>query len=657
MTLAGCSTPPPPPIAVSLTPSSAQGIDAQSSASILVKATVANDPSDMGVTWSLSGPGSLSSTFSSATYLPPTTKLARAQQAMLSATSIKDPTKSATVQITVNPYPVLPFQPLPNGALGTPYSAPISLTGGTAPFAWSVYNGPILTGSGVGGSLPDGLTLDATTGMIGGTPTSAGTWYFEATTTDADNAFGYAPLSIQIDPASTATGNAVPWLNQPLVPAAVSPGSGGLTLKVSGTGFLSDATVAFNGVALATTFLDSGHLSAFVPASDVATAGTATVTVTNPAPGGGASNVVWLEVGTPESTVQFANARNSPLQIPEPSGIAVADFNQDGKPDLAVAANVRLYVMLSQGDGTFASAAGSPVSIPSPPYDDFGSPHVGPITVGDFNHSGHAGVAVTEIQNEAAVILLGNGNGTFDLSSAAFANSPGAPSSAIAAADFNADGNLDLALINSIDGLSQVVLGYGKGAFNSAGSFPNGSGTAVGDFNGDGKLDVAVVTSSGVTISLGNGDGRFSGATQSPFPAGSSLSAALAGDFNGDGKLDLAVTDQNGNNVSILLGNGDGTFQQPTKIAVGNQPAAMAVGDFNNDGRLDIATANYGDGTVTLLLGKGDGTFTQASGSPYAVGAGPYSIEAADFNGDGKLDLAVANGLDGAGSVSILLQQ
>src|SRR4029077_12711914 len=105
----------------------------------------------------------------------------------------------------------------------------------------------------------------------------------------------------------------------------------------------------------------------------------------------------------------------------------------------------------------------------------------------------------------------------------------------------------------------------------------------------------------------------------------------------------------------ILLGNGDGTFGAPTTIPVGNNPDAIVAGDFNNDGKLDLAVANSTDGTVTLLLGSGDGTFTQATGSPYAVGHGPYQIAAADFNGDGKLDLAVANLTDG--TVSILLQQ
>ena len=97
------------------------------------------------------------------------------------------------------------------------------------------------------------------------------------------------------------------------------------------------------------------------------------------------------------------------------------------------------------------------------------------------------------------------------------------------------------------------------------------------------------------------------------------------------------------------------TFGPPSTVAVGNNPDAIVVGDFNNDGRLDLAIANFRDNTVTLLLGNGDGMFTQASGSPYPVGKGPNQIVAADFNGDGKLDLAVANLTDG--TVSILLQQ
>lgn len=450
------------------------------------------------------------------------------------------------------------------------------------------------------------------------------------------------------------------------MPTAVSPGSPAFTLSVSGTGFISGATIDFNGAALATTFVDTEHLTAMVPAADVATAATAAVTVVNPVPGGGPSNVVYFQVGSPVSTVSFANAANSSLEVPEPSGIVAADFNGDGRPDLAIAANIRMYFFLGNGDGTFAPAANSPLSVPSPPYDDFASPYLGPIALGDFNHSGHVGLAAAQVQNDAAVILLGNGNGTFSPSSAAFANALGTPTTAIAAADFNQDGNLDLAIVNEISGQSLVVLGYGDGAFTAAGDlFITGFPTAValGDFNNDGKLDAVVAATgtqklpgSGLAVSLGNGDGTFTSGPDSPISLGTSLSALVAADFNGDGKLDLAVTDSTANTVSILLGNGDGTFGPPSAIPVGNGPVAIVAGDFNNDGKLDLAVVNGVDGTVTLLLGNGDGTFTQAAGSPYPVGPGPSQIVAADFNGDGKLDLAVLTSTND-GTVSIFLQQ
>lgn len=662
--MGGCSSSSSPPISLSLSPSSRQAID--QSQTVAVTATVTNDTSNKGVAWTLTGPGSLSSANGfSVTYISPQTNLTSAQQATVTAMSAADQTKTASLQITVNPYPLIPFQTLANGSVGTPYSQMITLTGGTPPFQWSVYDGPIETGYEVGGAVPDGLKMNPNTGAISGTPTGGGTWYFEATATDAAGGLAINGfLSVQIEPTGAA-GNPVPFLNQPLVPTAVSPGNPAFTLSVSGTGFASGATVNFNSAALATTFVNAEHLTAMVPAADVADAVTAAVTVVNPGPGGGPSNVVYFQVAAPETTVNFANAANSPLQVPEPFGIVAADFNQDGKPDLAIAANVKVYTFLGNGDGTFAAAAGSPMQVPSPPYDDFPSPYVGPIATGDFNHSGHLGLAVGEFQNEAAVILLGKGDGTFVPSSAAFANAFAMPINALDAADFNADGNLDLAIVNGVGYQSLVALGYGNGAFNTAGDlYSSGfsAGVAVGDFNGDGKLDAAVASGgsvkypgSGVTVSLGNGDGTFTQASGSPIPFGQSLSAIVTGDFNGDGKLDLAVTDSAGNAVIILLGNGDGTFGTPTTIAVGNGPDAIVAADFNNDGKLDLAVANYGDGTITLLLGNGDGTFTQAAGSPYAVGQYPYQITAADFNGDGKLDLATANLSDG--TVSILLQQ
>jgi hypothetical protein len=646
------------PISVTLSPSPTAAVDVGGTTT--VAATVAN--SGKGVKWSLSGPGSLSSESpTSVVYVTPAALLNN-EQAIVTATSVADPTKSASVQIAVNLDPQISLQTLAGGVVGKPYSQSIVLTGGTSPFQWSVYNGQIDTGSNVAGAVPDGMKLDPSTGTISGTPTAAGTWFFEAVVTDASGLSSFDGfLSIQIAPSAPA-GNPIPFLNQPLVPSAVATGSSSFTLKISGTGFVSGASVNFNGTALTTTFVDNEHLSATVPGAAVASAGTATITVSNP----GyvvRSNGVYFQVGTPQSDISFVQASAS-IQTPTVFGVRAADFNEDGKADLAFTAGDAGFVYLGMGDGTFTAAPGTPMTVPSPPYNDVAIATTSPVSIGDFNNSGHLGFAVGEVENEAAVIFLGNGDGTFALSSAQIANSPGAYLLDLEAGDFNSDGNLDLVLTNDTAGYSAVDLGFGKGAFTTTGQLFSAGlswSAAVGDFNSDGKLDVAMASvdgsesgsNSGIASSLGKGDGTFTEASGSPLILGQGLVAIVAGDFNGDGKLDLAVVDGYENTLTILLGNGDGTFTISTTYPTGLNPDAIVAVDFNNDGKLDLAIANSGDSTVDIYLGSGNGTFTKSAGSPYPAGGTPYAITSADFNGDGKLDLAVGTG----NGVTILLQQ
>lgn len=215
-------------------------------------------------------------------------------------------------------------------------------------------------------------------------------------------------------------------------------------------------------------------------------------------------------------------------------------------------------------------------------------------------------------------------------------------------ADFNGDGNLDLAVCNLGDSTFSVLLGNGDGTFGpqlvtqTAGAIS----MAVGDFNRDGKLDLAIV-SIGVQIWLGNGDGSF---TETSDVSVNSALTAVTADTNGDGKLDIVVGN-GGESVSVALGNGDGTFQAPVTYATAEFSGAPAVADFNGDGKLDIAVSglaivtgtNNGPSVISTLLGNGDGTFQNRVEEP--ASSTFASLAAADFNGDGVMDIGTIGGV------------
>src|SRR5713226_3490771 len=229
----------------------------------------------------------------------------------------------------------------------------------------------------------------------------------------------------------------------------------------------------------------------------------------------------------------------------------------------------------------------------------------------------------------------------------------------VAVGDFNGDGKVDMAVPNFGSNNISILLGTGGGVFGAATNFAVGTGpqyAATADFNGDGKLDLVTAnwTSNNISVLLGNGDGTFQTAVN--YAAGTNPRDVVVADVNVDGKLDLIVTNNGApggapGGVSVFLGNGDGTFQNQVTYTVGNSPRAVVVADFNKDGKLDLAVTNTNDNTVSILLGNGNGTFqTQVT---YPTGNAPWFLAAGDFNADGNLDLAIPN--NGDNNVTILL--
>jgi hypothetical protein len=463
-------------------------------------------------------------------------------------------------------------------------------------------------------------------------------------------------------PLSGQTPNPVPLINTPLVPISVAPGGAGFTLTLNGTGFVSGATINWNGTALTTTVVSGSQLTATVPAGNIATAGSAWVTVTNPAPGGGTSLPAFLHIATPvasPSFVSYVMATEFSAQGIYP--LLTGDFNGDGKLDLAFLADVgatlvlnnshSVCIALGNGDGSFQQPVC--LALRQPASGQFQSP--GDLVGGDFNGDGKLDLAVTNYNDgtNSVSVFLGNGDGTLQspVNSAA-----GDAPFLLATGDFNRDGKLDLAVLNEpLSGNTQfvsVLLGNGDGTFQSPTAYDTGTNNLysfmVGDFNGDGNLDLVISNSSpgGVSFLAGNGDGSF----QPPVVAQSTDAdsfLSVGADFNGDGLLDLLLADQTLPGVSILLGNGNGTFQSATSYALGTQSGDMcplAADDINADGKLDLALCRGETdviSTVGFQLGNGDGTFQSFRALNVPTGPLPTDVVTGDFNNDGRVDMAV----------------
>jgi len=396
-------------------------------------------------------------------------------------------------------------------------------------------------------------------------------------------------------------------------------------------------------------------------------------------------------LGNGDGTFRLSTTVNPGLSF---QTMAVGDLRNDGKVDVVgLAPGMGVYVFLGNGDGTLQN------------FVIYGSglASVGSMLVADFNGDGKLDVAVGGSGSNEVAVLLGNGDGTLQAPS----SSPGTPSLLFAAADFTGNHILDLVVTSSTRiGPTEVLLGKGDGTFQAAQSVstmtPYGVGVAdlngdgktdlvisgvpavqtflgkgdgtftladtynellaqvgtggtpvlLADFNGDGKLDAIA----GGTVFLGNGDGSLQGSPEVLNPDSLQYQSIAVGDFNGDGKPDIATfSDNRAKNVYILLNQGASQFSVAHTYTLTAPAGLILAGDLNNDQKLDLVVVSFdpitGDWTLNVMLGNGDGSFTGPNAYPQGI---PVALSPvlADFNGDHRLDLALIQG-DNPASVVI----
>jgi len=344
-----------------------------------------------------------------------------------------------------------------------------------------------------------------------------------------------------------------------------------------------------------------------------------------------AAVVMSLVMSGPAAVAQFEARAIFPVP-PEPYSLMVGDFNRDGTPDVAVVDfGGGVQILLGNGDGTFRAGASYAVEVLA-----YG-------VTASLRNNGILDLVLGG-GDDTVYVMLGNGDGTFQ-SPAAYPTAD--ENLMLALGDFTGHGHLDIASLEQGNcNCVQILPGNGDGTFGAPVSTTpvpydvTAFAIAAGDFNNDGKLDLAVGgefgSSSKLDVLLGNGDGTFT--DNGYYEIGGEPFAIAPGYFTSDKKkLDLAVSV--GGAIEVLLGNGDGTFQQPVIYSTIPTATWVTAQDLDGDGIADLATSDSAGAGV--FKGNGDGTFQAPSWYSLGGRKGANSIAAADFNNDGKPDLAL----------------
>jgi hypothetical protein len=327
-----------------------------------------------------------------------------------------------------------------------------------------------------------------------------------------------------------------------------------------------------------------------------------------------------------------------------PASVAVADVNNDNKPDIVVAdyTSNNVGVLFNAGNNTF---------LPQITYSTGAGSNPRSVAVADVNGDNQPDIVVAEFTSSNIGVFLNVGNGTF-LAQTTYSTGGGSTPRAAVVADVNSDNNPDIIVANYGGNTVGVFLNAGNGTFlaqttYSTGAASNPTSVAVADVNGDNKPDIVVAdyTSNYVGVFLNTGNGTFLAQTTYSAGAGSNPRSVAVADVNNDNKPDIVVAEYTTNSFGIFLNAGNGTFlnQATYLISAGSNPRASVVADVNSDNKPDIVVADYSSNYVSVFLNAGNGTFFNQTTYSTGAGSNPYSVVVADVNNDNKPDIVVPN--------------